>query len=259
MPLAEGAGFFRGSRARGLVEVRLAQPYDFGREGLHFAQDVGGAEVAVEQMIGSGLFVAALEEDGGEELVGGGDDERGCMGPDRTRGWTESDRVWLDVAEKEELTVGCVVADEEGGGVVRLGRAEDSPVGYWDREDGKLRVQRGVDSGCICRWEVGRKGVVKVRGMVDAGIRVIVGERGPDVAIEDLGDVVEDAFDTHNPTAGEGDRAASDGEWDGSRKRSSGENQREDMVKVAMGDEKRSTKRKALRTGVDSKLKTHCT
>ncbi len=79
-------------------------------------------------MIRSGLFVAAFEEDGGEQLVGAGDDKSSCKSPDRTSGWAESDRVWLDVAEKEELTVGCVVADEEGGGIVGIARAEDSSV-----------------------------------------------------------------------------------------------------------------------------------
>ena len=243
MSLTEGTVFFGGgSRARGLLEVRLAQPDDFGREGLHFAQDMRGAEVAVEQMIGSGLLVAALEKDGGEQLVGGGDDESGCKGPDRTRGRAESDHVWLDVAEKEELTVGCAMADEEGGGVVGLGCAEESSVGYWDGENGKLRVQRSVNGGRVCGEEIRRNGVVKVRGMVDVGIRVVVGERGPDAAIEDLGDVVEDAFEAHDAAAGEGDGAARDGEWNWSRKGSSGENQREDMVKVAMGDEKSSAR-----------------
>jgi len=79
--------------------------------------------MAVEQMVGSGLFVAAFEEDGGEELVGAGDDKRGRKSPDGTSGWAECDRVWLDIAKKEELTMGCVVADEEGGGIVGLGRA----------------------------------------------------------------------------------------------------------------------------------------
>lgn len=79
-------------------------------------------------MIRSGLFVAAFEEDGGEQLVGAGDDKSSCKSPDRTSGWAEGDRVWLDVAEKKELTVGCVVADEEGGGVVGIVRAEGGPM-----------------------------------------------------------------------------------------------------------------------------------
>ena len=79
-------------------------------------------------MIRSGLFVAAFEEDGGEQLVGAGDDKGSCKSPDRTSGGAESDRVWLDVAEKKELTVGCVVADEKGGGIVGSVRAEDGPV-----------------------------------------------------------------------------------------------------------------------------------
>jgi len=131
VPLAEGTVFFRGCRrARGLLEVRLAQPYDLGREGLHFTQDMRGAEMAVEQVVGSGLFVAALKEDGGEQLVWAGDDESGCVSPYRARGWAKSNRVWLDVAEKEELAMGCVVADEERGGVVSLGRTGDGSVGY---------------------------------------------------------------------------------------------------------------------------------
>lgn len=93
---------------------------------------------------------------------------------------------------------------------------------------------------------MGRDGVVKVGAMVDVGVRVIIGERGPDAAIEDLGDVVKDAFESHNAAAGEGDGATRDGEWDGSRKGSSGENQREDMVKVAMGDEKSSARMKRV-------------
>ena len=141
MPLAERTVFFRGSRARRRLEVRLAQPHDFGREGLHFTQDVRRAEVAIEEMIRSGLFVATFEKDGGEQLVGGRNDKSGCKSPDRTRGRAESDRVWLDIAEKEELTVGCVMTEEKGGGVVRLGCAEESSVGYWNRKDGKLRVQ----------------------------------------------------------------------------------------------------------------------
>ena len=79
-------------------------------------------------MIRSGLFVAAFEEDGREQLVGAGDNKSSCKSPDRTSGWAESDRVWLDVTEKKELTVGCVMADEEGGGIVGIVRAEDSSV-----------------------------------------------------------------------------------------------------------------------------------
>jgi len=183
--------------------------------------------MAVEEMIGSGLFVAALEEDGGEQLVGAGNDKSGCKGPDGTSGWAESDCVWLDVAEKEELTVGCVVADEEGGGMVGVAGAEDSSVGYWDGEDGKLRVQRGIDCGMVGgvgRGEVGREGIVKVHGVVDMRVEGIVGERGPDAPIEHLGDVVEDAFDAHDPAAAERDRTARNREWNGSRKRSSSEN-----------------------------------
>ena len=79
-------------------------------------------------MIRPRLFVAAFEEDGGEQLVGAGDDKTGCNSPDRTSGWAESDRVWLDVTKKKELTVGCVVADEEGRGIVGIVRAQDSSV-----------------------------------------------------------------------------------------------------------------------------------
>ena len=184
--------------------------------------------MAVEEMIGSGLFVAAFEEDGGEQLVGAGDDERGCKSPDRTSGWAESDRVWLDVAEKEELTMGCVVTDEKGRGIVGLARAEDSSVGYRDGEDRKLRVQRGIDCGmvsgvCVCGGEVGREGIVKVHGMVGVRVEGIVGERGPDAPIEYLGDIVEDAFEAHDSAAAERDGAARNGERNRRRKRSSSE------------------------------------
>jgi hypothetical protein len=186
-----------------------------------------GAEMAVEQMIGSGLFVAAFEEDGGEQRVGGGDNKGRRKGPDRTSGWAESDRVWLDVAEKEELTMGCVVADEEGGGIVGVARTEDSSVGHWDGEDGKLRVQRGIGCGVVggaCRGEVGREGIVKVHGMVDVRVEGIVGERGPDAPIEHLSDIIEDAFEGHDPAAAERDGAARNREWNRSRKRSGSEN-----------------------------------
>lgn len=168
--------------------------------------------MAVEEMVGAGLFVAALEEDG-RELVGVRDDKRGCKNPDGTRGWAESDHVWLDVAEKEELAMSCVVTDEESGGVVSLVRAGDSSMGYWNREDGKLGVQRRVDSdvvGDICRGKVGRNGIVKVRAMMNVGVNRIVGERGPDAPIEDLSDIVENAFEGHDPAAGEGDGTAKD-------------------------------------------------
>ena len=187
--------------------------------------------MAVEEMIGPGLFVAAFEEDGGEQLGGAGDDKRGCKSPDRTSGWAESDRVWLDVAKKEELTMGCVVTDEKGGGIVGLACAEDSSVGYRDGEDRKLRVQRGIDCGmvggvcvCICRGEVGREGIVKVHGVVGVRVEGIVGEGGPDAPVEYLGDIVEDAFEAHDSAAAERDGAARNGEWNRRRKRSSSEN-----------------------------------
>ena len=76
----------------------------------------------------------------------------------------------------------------------------------------------------VCREEVGLDGIVKVHAMVDIRVEGIVGERGPDASIENLGDIVEDAFEAHDPAAAERDGAARDREWNGSRKRSSGEN-----------------------------------
>ena len=178
-------------------------------------------------MIRPGLFVAAFEEDGGEQLGGAGDDKGSRKRPDGTSGWAERDRVWLDVAEKKELTVGCVVADEEGGGMVGSVRAEDGSVGYGDGEDGKLWVQRGIDCGVVdgvCGEEVGREGIVKVHGMVGGRVEGIVGERGPDASVEHLGDIVEDGFEADDPAAAERDGAARDREWNGRRKCTSGEN-----------------------------------
>ena len=76
----------------------------------------------------------------------------------------------------------------------------------------------------VCREEVWLDGIVKVHAMVGVRVEGIVGERGPDAAIEHLGDIIEDALEAHDPAAAERDGAARDGEWDGSRKRSSGEN-----------------------------------
>ena len=76
----------------------------------------------------------------------------------------------------------------------------------------------------VGREEVGLDGIVKVHAMVDVRVEGIVSERGPDAPIEDLGDIVEDAFEAHDPAAAERDGAARDREWNGSRKRSSGEN-----------------------------------
>jgi len=121
-----GGGCGGGGRRR---SFGVAGNLDLARESGHLLDEEAWREVAEEQVLGLGIVVAALDEDGGQLP---GHDLGRRLAPELPVARAEADAVGLDVAEDEYLATRGEVADEVRAAVVhadalqRAGRA----VGY---------------------------------------------------------------------------------------------------------------------------------
>ena len=112
---------------------------------------MSGRQVAEKRLVGLGVAVGALDEDGGEET---GDDFGGRFGPDAGGAGREGEGVGLDVAEDEDFLASVLVADEEGGAVVDAGWVDE----------GRVRLRVGEAAAAAVRVEGGKGGGGHVAG-----------------------------------------------------------------------------------------------
>lgn len=117
---------------------------DGSGEGLQLDDEVAGAEVAEEGLVGLGVVVGALDEDALEKAS---DDLGRGVAPDLGGARGEREGVRLDVAEDQHLVAAVVVADEEGGAVVDAGFVKEVVVGVLLASGGAEIVGGGGGSG----------------------------------------------------------------------------------------------------------------